>query len=448
MPLQKLGFGLLALASFFLYSRVFDLVLMSLHLTLIMYVLSITAAVFLGGLPRAFNHRIGRLMAALHVWMIVCLPFSVWITGSLETLQSAGFALGVYFITAGLIVNYSQYRRMVHVLALSILTLAVLTVPFHKEVDGRIFPEQGRFANPNDFAQVILIVLPLWWYLARDPVSARPRRVLAFLSLLFLLFMMSKTGSRGTMIGLFATGLVLFFKSSPRFRAKLVAVAFVFGAIAVVLLPGNLRSRYLTFLEADQEVVTPQPDSSGQEGEPVEAAAQSARSRRDLLIDSLSVTIRHPIFGVGPGMFAVGREEMAKIEQRWVRFQTTHNTYTQLSSEVGIPGLLLYLGVLLYSFKACRVQVPPELRQHPRVAGISQAGFTLQLALIAFAVSALFSSFAYAVFVPTLAGLAAAFERTSSAELAACLPQPAPASRPVPAQRGTRMAVRSGRPIR
>ena len=444
--IQGAGFGIMLLAQFFLYSRVFDLALTYLHLTVIAYGIALLAAIFAGGVQRAFNQRIGLLMLGWHVWLVLCVPFSVWRGGSVVVLESAAFGLGVYVITAGLIVNYAQYRRTVLVLALSILTLAVLTVPFHAITAGRVCPEQGRFANPNDFAQVMLMVLPLWWWLARSATGSPVRRVFALMCITFLLIMMATTGSRGSMISLVITALVMFLSARGRSRVVLAAGALAFGLAAALLLPDALRERYVSFLRDNEpEIVEMSIESAREEM----AATESVEKRRSLLIDSVITTFQHPIFGVGPGVFAVSMgAQAAEAGERYFA-QTTHNTYTQVSSEAGIPALLLYLGILVYSFKATRVQIPASLRQDPRAAEISQAGFALRLCLIAFAVSAMFSSFGYAVFLPTLAGLAVAFQRTAAAELAYRVSlQPPPASPVVTEQNRLRTFASRGRAAR
>ena len=56
--------------------------------------------------------------------------------------------------------------------------------------------------------------------------------------------------------------------------------------------------------------------------------------------------MEHPIFGVGPGIFTVGEADLAKSEGQAAQWHVSHNSYTQVSSEMGIPGLLLYLAAL------------------------------------------------------------------------------------------------------
>ena len=94
----------------------------------------------------------------------------------------------------------------------------------------------------------------------------------------------------------------------------------------------------------------------------VSSAYGSAEQRQHLFWRSLEVTLEHPLFGVGPGNFPI-------ISDSWL---VTHNSYTQMSSEGGIPALVLYVMVLWAGFKnlkklgSCRVLIkkPSSLPVH------------------------------------------------------------------------------------
>src|SRR5208282_4132573 len=71
-----------------------------------------------------------------------------------------------------------------------------------------------------------------------------------------------------------------------------------------------------------------------------QSASASQVQRKALLIKSLVVTAQHPLFGVGAGNFQV-------VSGMW---HETHNSYTQMSSEAGLPALILYLMILWRAF--------------------------------------------------------------------------------------------------
>jgi O-antigen ligase len=78
--------------------------------------------------------------------------------------------------------------------------------------------------------------------------------------------------------------------------------------------------------------------------ENVASAYASSQLRQDLFWRSIDVTKAHPLFGVGPGNFQI-------ISGSW---HVSHNSFTQMSSEGGIPALILYVLILWCSFKNVR----------------------------------------------------------------------------------------------
>src|SRR5207249_4894978 len=81
---------------------------------------------------------------------------------------------------------------------------------------------------------------------------------------------------------------------------------------------------------------------------PASMAAASAKESADdhfaALDQSIRYTLEYPIFGLGLGNFGVASGTDVGRPEAW---RTTHNTYTQISSEAGIPALMLFVGLLL-----------------------------------------------------------------------------------------------------
>jgi O-antigen ligase len=116
----------------------------------------------------------------------------------------------------------------------------------------------------------------------------------------------------------------------------------------------------------------------------------SAAVRRELLILSLKMTATHPIFGVGPGQFE-------NVTQTWF---LTHNTYTQLSSEVGIPGFILFVLVLRQVFRNLKgIQKTEAFRNDPQIHIFASA---LRASFAGYLVGAFFASYGYELFIYAL----------------------------------------------
>src|SRR5208282_1118084 len=118
-----------------------------------------------------------------------------------------------------------------------------------------------------------------------------------------------------------------------------------------------------------------------------QSASASQVQRKALLIKSLVVTAQHPLFGVGAGNFQV-------VSGMW---HETHNSYTQMSSEAGLPALILYLMILWRAFANVG-----EAKQRAS-AGRDEDGVlwasALRASLLGFVVGSVFDSVAYLLFV-------------------------------------------------
>jgi len=153
---------------------------------------------------------------------------------------------------------------------------------------------------------------------------------------------------------------------------NMVAVALVFAMVlAVCAAPGVFWERIQTIWSASA------PSNA------VSASADASEEERSaVLVTSLRYTLEHPIFGLGLGNFSVARGTETGVPSGWLG---THNTFTQLSSEAGIPALLIFLVLLGSSIRnmwriarTARISEElPELDQTARAALVSLAAFVL-----------------------------------------------------------------------
>ncbi len=401
------------------------------------YAATLGLAIVSGGFMQALSHRIGRFLTAFAIWLALATPFSTWKGGSVAALIEVSKNIPVYFLIGGLIWEFGEARKAIHTLAYAILTLSILTFFFGDLMDGRLMLSSGKFANPNDLAQVLLLALPFWWLMGTKSGGNPIHRLAAFPALAVIVFVMSRTGSRSALIAAAGAGLVFFLHVSFSNKLKLTALAVAITALAAVMIPGDLRSRYLTILEGDETEAAP-----AEEGGPsLDKALGSTESRRGLLQSSLKITLEHPLLGVGPAMFQVAERDLAEERGRSGNWHETHNAYTQVSSEAGIPALIFFLGVLVLSIRSSH-KIHKKCSQDPELVPLAHAALALEVALAAYAISSFFSSVAYSNLLPTLAGLAVALER--SAALAAAAPGKAAQAAAAPArQRRRRLPLRA-----
>jgi len=185
-------------------------------------------------------------------------------------------------------------------------------------------------------------------------------------------------------------------------RIGALAATAAISLLVLVVLPQTLLHRYATLFSNDSD------DTE---------AIQSTAARTHLLKSSIQFTIQHPILGVGPGEFSDYEASVAKSEGRRGAWQVTHNAYTQVSSEAGVPALLFFLAAIIMSFRAFG-RVYRAARYRPELRSMAMACFCCQLSLVGFCTAIMFLSLAYTMYLPTMSGLALAFSGSLNRELA------------------------------
>jgi O-antigen ligase len=120
------------------------------------------------------------------------------------------------------------------------------------------------------------------------------------------------------------------------------------------------------------------------------SAEESTEDRLAVLSRSIQYTLEHPIFGLGLGNFEVASGNYLGQPSAWMG---THNTFTQISSEAGIPALLLFIGLLATA-----------LLNMKRISGaFSKGSEGRELSLMARATLASLLSFVFGAFFAHLA---------------------------------------------
>lgn len=423
---QRVGFIILVLYLFLIYSRIFDVKFSFLHIPGISYRVIFAMVVLSQAFVRALKSDIGKAMLAFTVWLVLAIPGSMWKGGSTALLLSNWLPAFIIFLaTAGLIANYDQCRKAVNAVAYGFMVLTVIAILWGStEGTGRLYLPQGKFANPNEMAQALLLGLSLWWLLLLNARSGLAKTFAAGV-MLVMLFTISKTGSRGALVAFAVLILCIFLRSTPAGKIKMVVGTVVLLAVIVGTMPKRLLNRYRTLAEDQSELASDDVEFN---------AYASADARKELLRKSIKYTFQHPLFGVGPGMFVVAEDKDAIAAGRnHGSWQGTHNSYTQVSSECGIPACIFYVLVIVFSLKKS-ARIYRQTRGDPRLADISNVALGLNYALIVFAVTVTFDYIAYTSMLSVFSGLTAALGATVEAEIArrtATAPVPTPAAVPV-----------------
>jgi len=333
---------------------------------------------------------LGRVRArlTLEVWFLIMLighlfltvPMSpVWRGGAFQTTLQFSNVLVIVVVIALVVNTEKRLRQLVFIQAASVGAIAGVTIWKGRSLGGRLEGMLGGYySNPNDLALAIVITLPLCLpllFLTKRKTS----KIAWMLAMLVMTYAVFVTGSRGGFIALVFAAIVCLWEFAVRGRRPyLLLITAVAGLIFWQFSSDTLRERLAATFdpEAQREVNT----GVGKNG----SAYGSSEERKLLFWRSIAVTEEHPLFGVGPGNFE-------QLSGRWLE---THNAYTQISSEGGVPALFLYVLILLYGLK--NVRATKRLASSQTETSMMAGG--LQASLVGYIVGSVFNSAAYQFF--------------------------------------------------
>lgn len=309
----------------------------------------------------------------MFVWMALAIPFASWKGGSFGVTFFEFSRVVIISLTLILTVTrLEELRRLILVQALAVALMTIAAVIVNNRMQGRLAGiGDALMSNPNDLAMNIAINWPLCLFFLLTVRGALKKALWAF-ALLVMIYALIATYSRGGFLALAVAVMFCLWDFGIRARRRyLLGIAAVCAIGMLVVAPGNYIKRLETLVGRFQEG---------------DYDRGSAEARKEILLRSLTITATHPIFGVGPGNFP-------SYTGMW---RVTHNTYTQLSSECGIPALLMFLLLLRRAFlnlyylrKMPRTPDKEELHLYASALGAS---------FVAYLMGAFFASTAYEPF--------------------------------------------------
>ena len=408
------AFHWLLLAYLFLYcSRITELV-PSVRLSVVLSVVLIAGLLITGAAMRIFRLPAGKALAALTVWVAICVPTSVWPGGSFQQFRTTLQALLLIAYMGAFIRSIRDVRNAMYSIGLGMGAVAVLSFLITSRLpnvggEGRMgLGESASLQDPNFYSLYLLVGLPFLFMAVS--LEKGYKRILALLLMLPIMAGLARTGSRMGLL-VFVASLVFFLiRATSRQRIVVSVVLALAFFIGVPLLPGNVIKRVTTFLTPGSDQISVQTE-----------AAESAQNRLDLLWRSIVMSAEHPFLGVGPGQFMEAENAKAVAEGRprgyWL---VTHNVYTQLSSETGVIGLVLYVIALFYAYRGLGAirKRGPNLR-------VRAMALYIQIALFAVILGGFFLSIGYGGLPWILIALSSIFQVAVAREMRAQRTQPA-----------------------
>ncbi len=380
-----------------------ELIVTALHVDLyVLYLIgppAIIGVLLTGGVQRTYRGLPAKLWTGFFIWMVLAVPTSSWMGASAS--KTFGYFRTDFiclFVLAGLAVSWKDVRRIFYTITaagvVNLLTARFLAKP---DTNGRLQLDlgfDGVMSNSNDLAAQMILILPFFLYFVIKPKTNQLVRVAAFGAILYCIYVVLATSSRGCLVGLFAIAAYLFFRASGAQRIAVLAIVPILAVAFLAFLPKANLARLGTLF--GKETVG--------EGQAEGEAGESMASRQELFRKSVLYTIQHPIFGIGPSQFSNFEGMTSQKQGQHGNWHETHNTWTQISAECGIPALLFAAGAFISAYRMVNKSYLAARKQGN--SEVAQTCLCYLVALIGYLVSITFLAHAYHFVLPALVGLA------------------------------------------
>jgi O-antigen ligase len=333
-----------------------------------------------------------RLLLLLVLLAIVSIPFSYWPGGSVDALVTFAIPVIVFLLIANTVNSVRRLKLMIGSLALWGITLTGGGL-WHYAAGNTLWKEAGRTygynspvaINPNDFALTLNLILALTIGLYFASTS-RWSKLFFLAEMPLLVAGVIVSFSRGGFIGL-VTLLALALAQLVRMRGPVMpAVAALAVAVAFPLLPEGYTTRLYSILDMEY-------DTTG-----------SAHGRWQGMRVALDVMLRNPLVGVG---FDMNNLALREVTGNW---SDVHNVYLQVGSELGFPGVIVYLLLGWRTFTSLH-RALKTVRPVPEARSLWALGRGVQLAIVVFLVEAMFHPMAWYHYFYFLAGFSVATQQ-------------------------------------
>jgi len=286
--------------------------------------------------------------------------------------------------------------------------------------DRLMGPAVGLVGNPNGFAYMMCVLIPLYLYFYQQ-ARIRYMRGLFLATALAAVFIVFQTGSRTGMLILVSMGCLLV----PKYAAK-YKFTFLAGGLVIFLLLGAVGGmnieRFRTipdsiksFLGGKKEVVKADDELTQDE--------QSAQERRLKNRDTWALIKTYPVFGVG-----INANENKYARQFPYATGQVHCEILMAGRWMGVVGMALYV-MSLYILLMSGIRIQREAKwAWPALADM---GWTFRMQMMVFVVGGAFSPLPWNAPMMILVGAAsalwgniAASNRTGEVLTSYMLPEP------------------------
>jgi O-antigen ligase len=301
-----------------------------------------------------FRHPLTLLLIAHFLWIAFVSILSSNPTVSIKfTLAKFWYLATFFFLTGHLMRNERQSWKLWWWIIIP-LTLATLKVILHHASMDFGFKEINRatspfFRNHVNYAAILALILPMLWFF-----WGRYRRwtmawwvLAAAASILFFGVLTAYT--RAAYVALFLAAAMYFV-----IKLRLIRWALLGAVLVIPMFFGYMiyNNKFMDFAPSERTVS--HVEFSGIVAATYKMEDVSTSERYYRWIAGIRMTTEHPISGVGPGNFYFFYKQFTL--NRFATYVSNnpeksgiHNYYLMTLVEQGLPGLLIFLAMMLYT---------------------------------------------------------------------------------------------------
>lgn len=346
--------------------------------------------------------RPARFMVALVIMGCISVPFGISIGNSGKFLLDAYFRVILAYILIVLAMRGPrEISQFVWAFVISCAILSWMATSVFQLTGGAGMQRLGGLYmyDANDLGVLLVMGIPLTLF--SFETSGKIGKLASLGILLWIGLAIARSGSRGAFLGLVAmVPVFLVWARHISIQRRLLSVGVLLGALVLAAPFG--------YWDQMKSLTSPKEDYNW----------QSEQGRRKVAIRGINYMMSRPLTGLGVDNFSKAEWTISELAQnryrvKGIKGSAAHNTWIQAGAEMGFPGLILYVTFVfgtLWALIRERRRLPSSWRIGDRDQRVLYAASVyLPLAILGFAVTSSFVSFAYADPMYLMASLTAGF---------------------------------------
>ncbi|NIR49302.1 hypothetical protein GWO09_12960 [candidate division KSB1 bacterium] len=305
------------------------------------------------------------MIILLFVWMMFSLIYAENMQMVVESLLTHLQLILTYFILKTVIVDDKQLEKVLATFVIAAMGIALLSmIPLLNNPEPLLYSEAigsservtGTSYGPNQFAFGLVVLLPIALYLSLS------KHKLYFIAVALFVFLILSTFSRGGILGL----VIVVLLSLLHLRRSIKKSLLYGGTILVILASSfmllNTGSKLTERIESIPKL-------------------EDVATRLELLEVAWEMGTGNPVLGVGLNNF----REHSHLYGNQTHFgRDAHNGYLEVFAMLGLPGLILLIGILYSTFR--------EINRYQKKFPDNSIANFIKIAFIGYLITAFFLS--------------------------------------------------------